>query len=143
MKVLLQRVLSASVSVDGREVSSIEKGLLAFFCAETNDKEEDLARCSRKILNLRIFEDDAGKMNLSVLDIKGEILSISQFTLAASLEKGNRPSFEGALEANLANKFYDLFCHELGGSGIPVKKGIFGAKMKVSLVNDGPVTIIL
>ena len=143
MKAVIQRVSSASVSVDGNVVGSCNEGYMILFGAAEGDTQEDIEILARKTANLRVFCDENDKMNLSVLDIDGEILAISQFTLLADVKKGNRPSFINALEPQSAEKLYDLFCEKLSENGVKrVEKGIFGADMKVSLVNDGPVTII-
>ena len=143
MKAVIQRVNSASVEVDGEVVGSCGKGYMILLGAAEGDTEADVDIIARKIANLRVFCDDNDKMNLSVLDIGGEVLAISQFTLLADVKKGNRPSFINALEPVLAEKYYNLFCEKLVENGIKkVEKGVFGADMKVSLVNDGPVTII-
>lgn len=143
MKVLLQRVLSAEVKVEGKIVSEIGKGLLIFIGIEKNDQENQADYLARKVANLRIFEDENGKMNKSVLDIKGEILVVSQFTLAGNTEKGNRPSFDTAEKPERANNLYLYFSHQLQKSGLEVKNGIFQADMKVGLINDGPITFLL
>ncbi len=141
MLALLQRVSSAKVAVDGRVAGEIGRGLLVFLCAVKGDTEKDLEYVARKVSQLRIFEDDQGKMNLSVGDVKGAALVVSQFTLAASTRRGNRPSFDHAETPERASEMYEAFVRELGETGIPVQKGVFGAMMDVSLVNDGPVTI--
>ncbi|MCD8050004.1 MAG: D-tyrosyl-tRNA(Tyr) deacylase [Clostridia bacterium] len=138
MRAVIQRVKSASVSVGGKIEGSIGKGLLILFCAEGGDTEDDFEYTKKKCLNMRIFEDENGKMNLSVKDVAGEILCVSQFTLAAEIKRGNRPGFTRAMEPEAAKKIYDRFCAECDA-----KKGIFGADMEVSLINDGPVTIIV
>jgi D-aminoacyl-tRNA deacylase len=143
MKALIQRVSSAHVEVAGRTISSIQQGLLVFFCAIKGDKEQDLDYMVRKVSSLRIFEDDQGKMNRSVMDIKGEVLVVSQFTLAASTRKGNRPSFDNAEAPEQAKQMYELFFNRLRDLGVPVQTGTFAAMMQVCLVNDGPVTISL
>ncbi len=142
MKAVIQRVLESSVSIDGKIVGSIGKGYMILVGVERGDSEEDADLLARKTANLRVFEDENGKMNLSVLDIDGEILSISQFTLCADCKKGNRPSFTNSEVPERASFLYDLYCEKLLEYGVKkVDKGIFGADMKVSLVNDGPVTI--
>ena len=144
MKAVIQRVKNASVSVDNKIVGSCNEGYMILFGAIEGDTKEDISLLARKVSALRIFCDDQDKMNKSILDINGEILCISQFTLAADTKKGNRPSFIKALEPTTASEYYDLFCEELLTLGVKkVDKGIFGADMQVSLVNDGPVTIIL
>jgi len=144
MKAVIQRVLSSSVEVEGKTVGRCNKGFMILFCAVKGDTQEDVDILAKKVANLRIFEDEDEKMNKSILDVNGDVLCISQFTLAADLKKGNRPSFFNALEPDIATVYYDKFCEKLGENGINnVEKGIFGADMKVSLVNDGPVTIIL
>ena len=144
MRAVIQRVLNASVSVDGKTIGSCKKGYMILYCAMENDTLEDISLLAKKVAMLRVFEDEEGKMNKSILDVNGEVLCISQFTLAADTKKGNRPSFIKALAPDLASDYYDKFCEELKQNGIKsVAKGEFGADMKVSLVNDGPVTIIL
>lgn len=143
MKALLQRVSSASVTVDGREISRIGRGLLIFVGVVNEDGESEVAKLAKKCSELRIFTDSDGKMNLSVMDVKGEALVVSQFTLAANCTKGRRPSFERAANPDIANGFYEKFCDALAALGVPVKRGIFAAHMDAALVNDGPVTIML
>lgn len=144
MKAVIQRVKNAAVEVDGRIVGSCKEGFLVLFCAVNGDTRDDISLLAKKTAMLRVFEDENGRMNKSVLDISGEILCISQFTLAADTKKGNRPSFINAMEPKLASEFYDAFCNELEVLGVKsVGKGVFGADMKVSLINDGPVTVIL
>jgi len=143
MKALLQRVSSARVEVDGRVVGSISKGLLVFLCAVKGDTDKDLDYLVKKVSQLRIFEDEQGKMNRSVIDINGAALVVSQFTLAASTRKGNRPSFEDAEAPDRAKAMYDVFIERLKSTGIIVQTGVFAAMMDVALVNDGPVTIWL
>jgi len=143
MKAVIQRVKNASVSVDGKVVGSCSKGYMILFGAKEGDTEEDALLLAKKTANLRIFEDENEKMNLSILDINGEVLAISQFTLLADVKKGNRPSFINAMEPNEAERLYKVFCQELRNNGISkVDEGVFGADMQVSLVNDGPVTIL-
>lgn len=143
MKAVIQRVESASVSVEGKTVGACEQGFMLLFGAAKGDTEADAEILARKTANLRVFCDENGKMNKSVLDIGGGILAISQFTLCADVRKGNRPSFTEALEPQRAQALYDFFCVRLKAEGVNrVEKGVFGADMKVSLVNDGPVTII-
>ena len=143
MKAVIQRVESASVSVEGKIAGACQKGFMLLFGAAKGDTEADAELLARKTANLRVFCDENGKMNKSVLDIGGGILAISQFTLCADVKKGNRPSFTDALEPQKAEELYDFFCKRLKAEGVShVQKGVFGADMKVSLVNDGPVTII-
>ena len=143
MKALLQRVSSAKVEVEGNDIAKIGKGLLVFLCAMKGDTDKDLGYLVRKISMLRIFGDEQGKMNLSVMDIKGEILVVSQFTLAASTRKGNRPSFDDAEEPAKAKSLYETFVLRLSDTGISIKAGAFAADMAVSLTNDGPVTVMV
>ena len=142
MKAVIQRVIESSVSVDGKIVGSCRKGYMILVGVTKGDTEKHADLLARKTAALRVFEDENGKMNLSVLDIAGEILAISQFTLCADCKKGNRPSFTPSEEPEKAKALYDLYCEKLQEYGVKkVEKGIFGADMKVSLVNDGPVTI--
>ncbi len=143
MKLVIQRVNKASVTIENELYSSINKGLLVLFGVEKNDSEDMIEYFAQKLLKLRIFEDEQGKMNKSVLDIEGEILAVSQFTLAADCKKGTRPSFDNAMEPKRAKEFYEKFVEILKKSQINVKTGVFGAHMQVELVNNGPVTIIL
>jgi len=142
VKVVIQRVKSASVTIDNKVESNISNGLLLLLGVENDDTNEDVVWLVNKILQMRIFEDDAEKMNLSVLDVKGEILVVSQFTLHASTKKGNRPSFIQAAKPERAIPLYTHFL-ELCRKSIITKAGIFGANMQVALINDGPVTIIV
>jgi D-tyrosyl-tRNA(Tyr) deacylase len=143
MKALLQRVSEASVTVGGEAVGAIGPGLLVLFCAEKDDRNEQVEYFARKITAMRIFEDEAGKMNRSVKDIGGAILAVSQFTLAADWRNGNRPGFSAAADPETGRAMYDAFCAALRGHELTVETGIFGASMKVALVNAGPVTIIM
>ncbi|RQP08328.1 MAG: D-tyrosyl-tRNA(Tyr) deacylase [Chryseobacterium sp.] len=143
MKVVAQRVNGASVRVNGETVGEIGYGLLLLIGIDEEDTQEDADWLVKKILNLRIFGDDDGKLNLSVIDKNGEILCISQFTLIADYKKGNRPSFIRAAKPELAVPLFEYFKTELGKSSLKIESGIFGADMKVSLLNDGPVTLVL
>lgn len=143
MKAVIQRVASACVEVEGEIVGSCNAGYMILFGAAEGDTEADAELLARKTANLRVFCDSEDKMNLSVLDIDGEILAISQFTLCADVKKGNRPSFINAMEPIGAERLYKYFCRKLRDEGVKkVDEGVFGADMKVSLVNDGPVTIL-
>ena len=142
MRILIQRVTEASVTIDQIEHSHILKGMLIFVGIETEDTDDDIEYLCKKITNLRIFDDANGVMNESVLQTKGQILVISQFTLHANTRKGNRPSYIEAAKPDIAIPIYKKFCKQLEThSGIKIQTGEFGADMKVSLVNDGPVTI--
>ena len=143
MRALIQRVTSASVKVDGEIVGKIGKGFLIFLGVYEEDTEEKIEKLTKKIVNLRIFNDENDKMNLSIKEVKGEILLISQFTLCADTRKGNRPSFVSAKNPKDANVIYERTIESIRNEGIIVEKGIFGADMKVELLNDGPVTILL
>ena len=143
MRALIQRVTSASVKVDEKIVGKIGKGFLIFLAVYEEDTEEKIEKLTKKIVNLRIFNDENDKMNLSIKDVKGEILLISQFTLCADTRKGNRPSFVSAKNPKDANVIYEKTIESIRNEGIIVEKGIFGADMKVELLNDGPVTILL
>lgn len=143
MKAVIQRVKKASVEIEGKIYSKINRGLLILFCAEKNDVKENIDFIANKILNLRIFEDENHKMNLSVKDITGEILIVSQFTLASDLKKGLRPSFDNAMEPIRAKEFYEDMILKLKESKLNVQTGVFGADMQVMLINDGPVTFVL
>ncbi|WP_347219529.1 D-aminoacyl-tRNA deacylase [Chryseobacterium sp.] len=143
MKIVIQRVSEASVKVDGKIVGEIEKGLMLLVGIDENDEKADADWLVQKILNLRIFGDEDDKLNLSVKDISGEILCISQFTLIADYKKGNRPSFIKAAKPDKAIPLFDYFKEEMAKSGLKTESGIFGADMKVSLINDGPVTIVM
>ena len=142
MKIVIQRVKRAQVSIEQDLYSNIGNGLLLLVGVGPDDSQEDVDYAVRKILNMRIFSDQEGKMNVSIKDIEGEILSISQFTLYADTKKGNRPAFTGAAKPDVATRYYDSFNQQLSQE-VPVKTGVFGADMQVELVNDGPVTIIL
>lgn len=142
MRVLLQRVKQASVEIDGNVNGEIGQGLLLLVGFTENDGDKEIEYLTRKVLNARIFSDADDKMNLNLQQVSGSILSISQFTLYAQTRKGNRPSFTRAQNPDIASKNYDKFNEKLRGSGVQVETGIFGADMQVSLVNDGPVTIM-
>lgn len=142
MRVVIQKCLESSVSVDNKLVSSIGKGLMVLVGFTHDDTDSDIDYMVNKVTNLRIFEDENGIMNKSVIDVSGEILCISQFTLYGNTDKGNRPSYIDAMGGDNASILYDKFCDKLN-SIRPTKKGIFGADMKVSLINDGPTTIII
>lgn len=142
MKVVLQRVSQASVTIEEQVVGQINKGFLLLVGICDDDTEADLDYLVKKISQLRVFEDEAGKMNLALGQVDGAILSVSQFTLYASTKKGNRPSFTGAGQPDYAQKMYHLFNQKLAATGITVETGEFGADMQVALVNDGPVTIL-
>ncbi|PQA91684.1 D-tyrosyl-tRNA(Tyr) deacylase [Chryseobacterium shigense] len=143
MKIVIQRVSEASVKVEGQIVGEIGKGLMLLTGIDENDEKADADWLVQKILNLRIFGDEDDKLNLSVKDISGEILCISQFTLIADYKKGNRPSFIKAAKPDKAIPLFDYFKEEIAKSGLKTESGIFGADMKVSLINDGPVTIVM
>ncbi len=144
MRVVIQRVTEASVAVDGQTVGEIQKGLLILVGIEDPDGEEDIVWLSNKVVNLRLFDDSQGVMNLSVKDVAGDILIISQFTLHASTKKGNRPSYIRASKPGVAIPLYELLCRQLETDmGKGIQTGIFGADMKVRLLNDGPVTIVI
>lgn len=142
MRALIQRVSSAAVAVNGETVGAIERGLLVLVCAMQGDSDEKADWLARKVAKLRIFPDDAGRMNRSLLDIGGAALVISQFTLAADT-KGNRPGFSTAAAPEDGRRLYERFSATLRAEGMEVANGVFGADMKVSLTNDGPVTIWL
>lgn len=143
MKIVIQRVSEASVKVEGKTAGEIAKGLMLLVGIDENDEKSDADWLVQKILNLRIFGDEDDKLNLSVKDISGEILCISQFTLIADYKKGNRPSFIKAAKPDKAVPLFDYFKEEIAKSGLKTESGIFGADMKVSLINDGPVTIVM
>lgn len=143
MKILVQKVLSASVTVNNNLVSSINQGLLLFVGIEKGDTAAEADYLVKKVAALRIFEDENHKMNLSVQDVNGEVLAVSQFTLAADLSRGNRPGFDTAAAPHDAEKLYEYFVEKLKEQKLSVKTGIFRAEMLVSLINDGPCTFIL
>ena len=141
MRVVIQRVSEASVTIDSQVNAKIKEGLMILVGISSEDNQEDIDWLTQKIINLRVFNDENGKMNLSLLDVKGEVLIISQFTLFASTKKGNRPSFIQSAKPEIAVPLYEQLIESLKATGIEIKTGRFGADMKVSLTNDGPVTI--
>ncbi|WP_457646574.1 D-aminoacyl-tRNA deacylase [Profundibacter sp.] len=141
MRALIQRVTEASVTVDGKAIGEIGTGLLVLVCAMQGDTTANADTLAAKISKLRIFPDDAGKMNRSLLDIGGAALVVSQFTLAADTSRGNRPGFSTAAKPDEGRKLYEYFASQIAGLGIPTETGEFGADMAVRLLNDGPVTI--
>ena len=144
MRVLIQRVKKASVTVNNELISLIDKGLLVFVGICNEDNDEDIEWLTKKIANIRLFDDENGVMNLSVSDTGGDILAVSQFTLMASTKKGNRPSYIKAAKPDISVPLYEKFCTEMEiAVNKPIKRGIFGADMKVELINDGPVTIFI
>lgn len=143
MKLVLQRVANAGVYIEGQTVAKISQGLLIFFGVEKQDNSDKVNYLADKALKLRIFQDDKGKMNLSCLDVSGDVLVISQFTLAGDCTKGKRPSFDNAAQPKEAKFLYCQFIEKVAESGLTVKEGQFGANMQVELVNDGPVTFFL
>jgi D-tyrosyl-tRNA(Tyr) deacylase len=143
MKVVIQRVLKSAVTVNNSVVGQIDKGLCILVGIASSDTEKDLDWMAQKITTLRIFEDEAGKMNLSIKDINGSALIVSQFTLLADCNTGRRPSFTGAGDPKHAERLYHLFLTKVSALGIPTEHGIFGADMRVDIVNDGPATFIL
>ena len=143
MKAIIQRVQRGSVTVEGRSIAQITRGLVILLGVGPDDSEENARALARKIALLRIFEDEQGKMNLSVLDIHGQAIVVSQFTLYADTRKGNRPSFTGAALPDLARPLCDYFVAQLMAQGVPTQTGEFGAHMLVEIENDGPVTISL
>ncbi len=143
MRVIIQRVKTAKVEVEQKVISQINQGILVLFGCHKDDKENKIDHLVDKIVNMRIFSDETDKMNLSLKDISGDILVVSQFTLLADTKKGRRPSFINSMEPKRANEFYKKFISKLKEHIANVQTGIFGAKMQVSLINDGPVTFIL
>lgn len=143
MKAVVQRVKNCSLSVDDKLVSSIGVGLVVYFGVMQNDRLESADYLAKKISALRIFEDENGKMNKSVIDVGGQVLVVSQFTLLADTSCGNRPSFVQAEKPDIANRTYEYFCEKLASFSVPVKRGVFGADMQILQHNDGPVTIIM
>ena len=143
MRAVVQRVASASVTVGGELRAECGRGLLVLLGIAEGDGDEHADRLARKVAHLRVFEDANGRLELSLLDVHGEALAVSQFTLIADTRKGSRPSFTAAARPELAKALYERFCGALRAEGVPVQTGVFGARMGVSLVNDGPVTVIL
>ena len=144
MRIVIQRVKSASVAIGGEVHSSIGEGMMVLVGVRESDTMDDMRWLAAKTVNLRIFDDDQGVMNRSILDVGGEVLAVSQFTLNASTKKGNRPSYIHAAGHDLAVPLYEAYCDELAQlTGKPTQRGVFGAEMQVSLINDGPVTIII
>ncbi|SFA76973.1 D-aminoacyl-tRNA deacylase [Clostridium frigidicarnis] len=143
MRAIVQRVLSSSVTVDGEIVGKINKGFNVLLGIQKEDTEDDINYLVRKIVNLRVFNDENDKMNLSLNDVKGELLIVSQFTLYGDCRKGNRPNFMSALGGDEAKKLYECFVEECRKSGLKVETGVFAADMNVSIENDGPVTLLL
>ncbi len=143
MKILIQRVKKASVIIDKELYSSIKQGILAFVGIEKGDTKEDVQKLAKKITNLRIFPDENDKMNRSLIDINGEMLIVSQFTLCGDCKKGTRPSFDKSALPVVANELYENFIAEIKSYGIKTANGSFGAMMEVELINDGPVTFML
>ncbi len=143
MKLVVQRVLSANLKVDGKIVSKIGNGLVVFVGVASGDGEEQVKYFTKKLPDLRIFEDENGRTNKSILDVKGEILLVSQFTLCANTSHGNRPDFFGAEKPERANQVYLALKEGIFSRGVPVQTGVFGADMKIEQVNDGPFTIVM
>ena len=143
MRLVLQRVKKASVFVDNKVEGEIGLGLLVLLGVEQNDDKEDVLWLVKKLLGIRVFSDENGKMNLSLKQVNGSVLVVSQFTLHASTKKGNRPSYMNAAEPKKANEFYEEFILQIKNEGVQVQTGVFGANMQVELINDGPVTIVL
>ncbi|HEY5871888.1 MAG TPA: D-aminoacyl-tRNA deacylase [Gaiellaceae bacterium] len=143
MRAVVQRVRDASVRVAGETVAEIGTGVVVLLGVASGDAMADAHRLARKVARLRAFENDDGRFDRSLLDVSGEALVVSQFTLIADTRKGNRPSFAGAAEPALAESLYERFCAALADEGVRVSRGVFGARMEVALVNDGPVTIVL
>ena len=143
MRIVLQRVSQASVDVDGKRIAEIDRGLLLLVGIASGDSDIDLAKTAKKMVDLRIFEDEKHKMNRSLRDVDGAVLAVSQFTLCADVSKGRRPSFVDAAPSELAEPLFDSFVEALREEGVDVQTGEFGAKMAVKLENDGPVTLAL
>ncbi len=142
MKIVAQRVMGATLQVGGKLVSEIGRGLVVYFGVKVGDEKGQAEKIASKIAGLRVFEDEAGKMNLSVLDVGGEVLLVSQFTLYGDARKGNRPSFTDAERPERANELYEYAVNALRALGVPTKTGVFGADMQIMQRNDGPVTIL-
>ncbi|MBQ7408850.1 MAG: D-tyrosyl-tRNA(Tyr) deacylase [Clostridia bacterium] len=142
MKAVVQRVTNATLCCNGKLVSEIANGLVVYFGVAQGDSEQKADYLAKKIASLRVFSDEQGKMNLSCLNLKYQILCVSQFTLLADLSHGNRPSFSGAENPQRANEIYEYFCKRLEQEGVEVKRGVFGGDMTISQVNQGPVTVI-
>ena len=143
MRVLVQRVAQATVSVDGQTVGAIGRGFLCLVGVTHADTEQEAVRLAGKTARLRVFEDEGGLMNLALADVGGEVLAVSQFTLYADARKGNRPSFTDAAGPELGERLYEAFLDALHAEGVAVQTGVFGARMQVQLINDGPITILL
>ncbi|MFQ8705810.1 MAG: D-aminoacyl-tRNA deacylase [Thomasclavelia sp.] len=143
MRLVIQKVSQSSVKIEGEIVGAIDKGYMVLVGITNGDDEDLVEKMVDKLVNLRIFEDENDKLNLSLLDVKGSVLSISQFTLYANCKKGRRPSFIDAAKPDISSPLYDYFNKKIEEKGIKVERGVFGAMMEVSLINDGPVTIIL
>jgi D-tyrosyl-tRNA(Tyr) deacylase len=143
VRAVIQRVLRARVDVGGDAVAEVGRGLCVLLGVAADDGEEEALRLADRVARLRIFENEGGRFDLSVHDVEGEVLVVSQFTLVADTTKGNRPSFSDAARPDVAEPLYERFCESLAAEGVPVARGVFGARMAVDLVNDGPVTIVL
>ena len=143
MRLVLQRVLDAAVAIDGEERARIGRGFLALLGVREGDTEADMLALADKCAGLRVFEDPQGKMNLGLADIGGAVLAVSNFTLCADCSHGRRPSFSAAARPETAEPLYDAFCQALRDRGVPVETGVFGADMKITLTNDGPVTLVI
>lgn len=143
MRVVVQRVSDCCITNNGSLIGSIKFGLLTYICIEKNDTQNDVTYLVRKVLGLRIFNDDDGKMNCSILEVDGEIMVVSQFTLCGNTHKGNRPSYNNSANPDTAKKFYDIFINLLKKQGCTVKTGKFQTNMKIKYINDGPVTILI
>ena len=143
MKALIQRVKRASVTIDSKLYSKIDAGMLVLLGVEKGDSEDNADKLADKLIKLRIYEDENGKMNKSLLDINGKMLIVSQFTLCGDCKKGTRPSFDKSAPPEIANKLYEYFIQKIKSSSVPVQTGQFGAMMDVELINDGPVTFMI